>query len=275
MKKLLTLLVFATLLTGCDEEFIDFIDDQIEEADKIKVIEDVDYPEDLDLPDDYVWEETEGAHMWPEVYEEETGTYIIDVQYPQWEELDTLNDMVAEVVFDEIEYFKDSIDDWVDDEFYDNTDDMKSGLTINFEIYHNEWDYLSIGFASYIYYEGAAHGMMYTIPYNLDFETFEEIELLDIFVDDGGGWLDAISYMSIQRLKEQLYEDEFVEDYWIEEGAGPDSVNFSAWTLTDDSIIFHFDPYQVAAYAAGPQQVEFTFDELYALLNEPWASKGE
>lgn len=262
MKKLIALLIFATLLTGCNEELIDYIDDQIENADKVEIVPD-------ELP------EEEGAHMWPEVIEEETDWYIIDVKYPQWEELYTLNDLVEEVALDEIKFFKDSISDWVDDEFYDPLDDMKSGLYMDYEIYHNEWDYLSIGFTSYVYYEGAAHGMSYTIPFNLTFEDFEQIELLDIFIDDGGGWLDAISYMSIQRLKEQLYEDEWVVDDWIEEGAGPDSINFSAWTLTDDSIIFHFDPYQVAAYAAGPQQVEFTFNELYALLKEPWASKGK
>jgi len=273
MKKLLTLLLFASLLTGCDQQILDYVDDQVEDTENPRVIKDVEYPEDLDLPDDYVWEETEGAHMWTEEYEDETDTYVIDVQYPQWEELDTLNNMVAEVVFDEIEYFEDSIDEWVDDEFYDNTDDMKSGLTITYELYHNDWDYLSIAFYSYIYYEGAAHGMMYTIPYNLDFETFEEIEPLDIFIDNDGAWLYAISEMSIAKLKEQLYEDEWVVDDWIEEGAGPDSVYYEAFTLTEDSIIFHFDPYQVAAYAAGPQQVEFTFSEISALLKEPWASK--
>jgi len=255
-------MIFAILLTGCNEELIDFVDDQIEEATEIEVVPD-------ELPDEG------GAKLVPGHIEEETDMYIIDVKYPQWEYLDTLNDLVAEVVYDEIELFKDEMGEMANDEYYEDIEDMKSGLFVDYIIHHNEWDYLSIGFTSYTFYEGAAHGFSYTVPFNLDFETFEEIELLDIFVDDGGGWLDAISYMSTQRLKEQLYEDEWVDDPWIEEGAGPDSVNFSAWTLTDDSIIFYFDPYQVAAYAAGPQQVELTFSELYALLKEPWASKGK
>jgi hypothetical protein len=256
MKKLLVLIIFATLLTGCDEELIDFIDDQIEEADTIST------------------ENVEDEMLWTEVIEEETDLYIIDVKYPQWEELYTLNDLVAEVVYDEIEFFKGSLDDWVDDDYIDKTDEMKSGLYVDYEIYHNEWDYLSIGFTSYTYYEGTAHGMAYTIPFNLDFETFEQIELADIFQNDTDYFL-ALSYMSIPRLKEMLEVDEWVDDSWIEEGAGPDPDNFQSWTLTDDSIIFHFFPYQVAAYAAGPQQVEFTFSELYALLQEPWASKGQ
>lgn len=262
MKKIIALIIFSIFLTGCDGEFIDYIDDQIEEANQAEV-----------TMDDIPYEEPEGAHMWTEVFEEETDMYIIEAEYPQWEELDTLNTMVAEIPLKEIEFFKDTLDEWVDVDYIDLTDDMKSGLYIDFEIYHNEWDYLSIGYSVYTYYEGAAHGMYYLESFNLDFETFEEIELLDIFVDDGGGWLDAVSYMCIQRLKEQLAVDDWEDDGWIEEGAGPDSSNFVSWTLTDDSIIFHFAPYQVAAYAAGPQEVELTFNELYGLLKEPWASK--
>lgn len=264
MKKLVILMIFTIFLTGCTEEFVDYLDEQIEEANKVEVVPD-------ELPED---NDNEEALLIPAHVEEETEAYYVDAKYPQWEYLDTLNYLIEDVVYEEINDFKDETESLINDEYYMDMEDMKSGLYIDYEIYYNDWDYLSIGFTSYWYSEGAAHGNSYTIPFNLDFEDFEQIELADIFQNDTDYFL-ALSYMTIPRLKDQLYEDEWADDYLIEAGAGPDPDNFQAWTLTGDSIIFHFDPYQVAAYAAGPQKVEFTFYELYALLQEPWASRGQ
>jgi Protein of unknown function (DUF3298) len=36
-------------------------------------------------------------------------------------------------------------------------------------------------------------------------------------------------------------------------------------------LIFYFPPYQVTAYAAGPQQVEIPFVALHTLLAPPFA----
>lgn len=250
MKKLLSLLALIVLLTGCNEQVLQTITEKIDET------------------------EIDETAQYTETINEETDMYVIDIEYPQWKNLDTLNDLVAKEMYDEIGYFKDSLPEFVDEEWIDLEDEMKSGLYIDYEIYNNNWDYLSIGFTNYTYYEGAAHGFSYTIPFNLDFGTFEQIQLADIFINDTD-YISALSEMAIPELKGKLLESEWQDDPWIEEGAGPDSVNFSAYTLTDRSIIFHFDPYQVAAYAAGPQQAEFTFSELYALLNPKWAALGE
>jgi uncharacterized protein YecT (DUF1311 family) len=40
----------------------------------------------------------------------------------------------------------------------------------------------------------------------------------------------------------------------VSEGTAPDWSNFSAFILLPDAILLHFAPYQVASYAAGPQE---------------------
>ncbi len=53
---------------------------------------------------------------------------------------------------------------------------------------------------------------------------------------------------------------------WIEEGASPDPANYQDWLLTPEALTFIFEPYQVAAYAAGPQTVSIPLTEIAGLL---------
>jgi uncharacterized protein YecT (DUF1311 family) len=42
---------------------------------------------------------------------------------------------------------------------------------------------------------------------------------------------------------------------WVRTGAGPFADNFETFLLLHDQLVLEFDPYVVAAYAAGPQEV--------------------
>ncbi len=46
--------------------------------------------------------------------------------------------------------------------------------------------------------------------------------------------------------------------------------NYKNWALTPTSIVFFFDPYQVASYAAGPQKVEIPFTSFTSGLAAPF-----
>ena len=46
-----------------------------------------------------------------------------------------------------------------------------------------------------------------------------------------------------------------LQDDMIESGASARADNFEAWTITRKGLWITFDPYQVAAYAGGPQHV--------------------
>ena len=43
----------------------------------------------------------------------------------------------------------------------------------------------------------------------------------------------------------------------FEEGADTNPENFSSFVISADKVTFIFQQYQVAAYAAGPQEVSF------------------
>lgn len=110
------------------------------------------------------------------------------------------------------------------------------------------------------YGSGAAHPNHHTWTLVWDLEAGAELELGDLF-RDGSAWLDTLSQRAMKTLQRELVD--MSDDEWIRGGAGPELDNFSAWTVVPDGIRIVFDPYQVAAYAAGPQVVVV-----------PWASLG-
>ncbi len=60
------------------------------------------------------------------------------------------------------------------------------------------------------------------------------------------------------------------DDEWIATGAGPKAENFDSWNITKTGILINFDPYQVAAYAAGPQDVLIPYEEIKSILKQNW-----
>jgi hypothetical protein len=54
---------------------------------------------------------------------------------------------------------------------------------------------------------------------------------------------------------------------WIQTGTGEDPQNYQVFVLDGDSLVFHFPPYQVAAYAAGPQSVAIPLSSLIGLVD--------
>lgn len=65
-----------------------------------------------------------------------------------------------------------------------------------------------------------------------------------------------LSAYAIKDLKSQWGADPMSDDDWVARGAGPFAHNFEDfyWTPAGDLVV-QFSPYQVAAYAAGPQSV--------------------
>lgn len=57
-----------------------------------------------------------------------------------------------------------------------------------------------------------------------------------------------------------------LDDPWIERGAAPDLKNYNSWTISKKGIEITFDPYQVAAYAAGPQHVSAPYSALKGII---------
>ena len=78
--------------------------------------------------------------------------------------------------------------------------------------------------------------------------------------------MSVISDKTIQYLLKLNSENEFSDEEWIKEGAGPKAENYKTFTFNKNTIVFYFDPYVVAAYVAGRQDVIFTFKTLKDIL---------
>lgn len=202
---------------------------------------------------------------------EETGIYSVQADYPKLDYTETINTMIKEEIDTEIDLFIEEAQSLeLTEEEIEENNYGKSGLWITYEIYRLDDAYISIAFDSSIYNSGAAHPYSYTWVFNYDVKLDKELLLVDMFVPDTMFW-EAISSVVVPQLNKQLYGDATIEDEWIAEGAGPDPQHFHAFTITEDSFIFHFAPYEVAAYAAGPQRITIPFSELDAILMPEWA----
>lgn len=124
------------------------------------------------------------------------------------------------------------------------------------------------------YGAGAAHPSHHTWTLVWDLEAGAELELEDLFRAQSA-WLDTLSRRAVDTLvRERL---DMSDEEWIRSGAGPEPENFSAWTVVPGGIRIVFDPYQVAAYAAGPQVVVVPWASLASVLapDGPVATPGE
>ncbi|MCE9522839.1 MAG: DUF4163 domain-containing protein [Alphaproteobacteria bacterium] len=130
---------------------------------------------------------------------------------------------------------------------------------LSYEVVRNDSAMIVVVFTWYTY-TGGAHP-------NSTFETFNfllpdgaQLELAELFTRQG---IDRISAISVARLKKTLGGPDGMSDIdWIKRGAGPNAHNFAAFALLPRELQITFDAYQVAAYAAGPQEVRIPLSQL-------------
>ena len=100
-------------------------------------------------------------------------------------------------------------------------------------------------------YMGGAHGMSVVNGLNFDRKIGRRLTLDDALLMTGL----TLSQVS-ERAKKEL-QDTLGADIIAPEGANPTSENYSTFIVDEGSVTFVFQVYQVAPYAAGPQEVSF------------------
>ncbi|MGI8786435.1 MAG: DUF3298 domain-containing protein [Pyrinomonadaceae bacterium] len=137
-------------------------------------------------------------------------------------------------------------------------------MDIGFDIAYATNDFASVQFSDSVF-TGGAHPNYFTFTLNYDLKNNRELSLADLFKPKSD-YLKVISEYCIARLKAQT--EEMTDDEWLKNGAGADAKNFKSWNITEKGLMINFDPYQVAAYAAGPQTVIIPFEKLKDILSE-------
>jgi hypothetical protein len=149
-----------------------------------------------------------------------------------------------------------------------STESLGSDITVSYNVALAKDDLISIEFTVSSYSAGAAHPNSYTEVVNFDLKNGRSIKLADLVLP-GAKYVEALSTYSIQDLKKQAKSqgDDAVQDNdWIEKGAAPELSNYGSWAITKKGLRITFDPYQVAPYAAGPQQVVVPYSALKGII---------
>ena len=213
------------------------------------------------------------ARFVPKVIKEanKQSRYRIDVVYPQIEgdaRFDKFNKEARAMVTKNVAAFKTS-------ETSNETDagseipaeTQTSTLESDYQIRLAADDLISIEFTESAYSRGAAHPNSYTTVLNYDVRNGKKLALADLF-NAKSNYVKVISDYCIKDLKQQAKKekDSMLTDDMIQSGASARAENFNAWTITKQGLWITFDPYQVAAYAAGPQQVLVPYSALKDLI---------
>ena len=143
-----------------------------------------------------------------------------------------------------------------------------SSLEINFSQLSPQGNLLSLKFTIFFYFDGAAHPNTYSISATYDLEAGKMLVLADLF-QPGTEYLSLISTYCLDELRAGPFGEAL-----FEEGAQPTEENYARWNITPEGLLITFDPYQVTAYAAGPQLVVIPYSELQSII-EPQGPIGE
>ncbi len=174
--------------------------------------------------------------------QESTDTYAIDVQYPQFGIL-AIDDQIKAVVEGAASEIRDYPANPPDSAVGQNT------LDGNFEKVYVGPDVVSVELLL-SQYTGGAHPMTILIGLNFDRATGRKLELNDALRLIGKSVAD-ISAEATRQFRQKF------ADAFFAEGADTNPENYSSFVISEDKVTFMFQAYQVAAYAAGPQQVSF------------------
>ena len=185
------------------------------------------------------------------------GKYTVNVEYPQIEgdsRFDAFNQQARSMINKDIAAFK-SAEGNPGEEETDLADEAQtSTLDVGYNVRFATDDLISVEFSESQYSRGAAHGSNFTVVLNYDVKNKKKLALADLF-QPKSNYLSVISAYCVKDLQDQSKKNDMLMEDQIKEGAAPRADNYAAWTITRKGLWITFDPYQVAAYAAGPQHV--------------------
>jgi len=195
--------------------------------------------------------------------------YSVDAEYPEIQgdsRFDKFNQEARAMVTKDVAAFKSSETAEEGEESGDlPAETQSSSLDIGYQVHFATADLISVEFREGEYSRGAAHGNSVTVVLNYDVKNGRKIALADLF-NPKTNYLGVLSNYSKKELKDKLTKDEMFDEDMVKSGTEPTADNYAAWTITRKGLYITFDPYQVAAYAAGPQSVLVPYSALKDII---------
>lgn len=140
-------------------------------------------------------------------------------------------------------------------------------LDITYEQLQHTDSIISLVFTVYEF-TGGAHGMTTTQTYTFDLQNNVVLTLDSLFIDTAAA-LEIISPIVQADISSKL--GEMLDAQWLADGSGTNPANYQAFALDGDNLVFYFQPYQVAPYAAGTQTVSIPLSDLANVLKPEFA----
>ncbi|HEY8186450.1 MAG TPA: DUF3298 and DUF4163 domain-containing protein [Pyrinomonadaceae bacterium] len=204
--------------------------------------------------------------------------YEIDIQYPQLTgsvdpNFEKFNQTVRGLMTRKANDFKKDMAESANEPAVEGTtetssESLGSDINTSYVVALAKDDLISIEFTVSSYSAGAAHPNSYTEVVNFDLRNGKTLKLADLF-QPGSKYVQVLSTYCIQDLKKQAKSqgaDAVQDEEWIQKGAAPELTNYEHWAITKKGLRITFDPYQVAPYAAGPQQVVVPYSALKEII---------
>lgn len=192
-----------------------------------------------------------------------SATLNMSVDYP----LDLAQDpLIANTIDPYIQQAKNDLLQFLMEGF--NPGSAQYELDITYETSQYSDTVLTLIFTTY-QYSGGAHGSTIIQTYTFDLANQNVIHLDDLFTNTGDA-LAIIAPLVEADITAKL--GDMLDANWLAQGSGTDPQNYQTFSLSGDSITFYFQQYQVAAYAAGIQQVTIPLSELSSVLAPAFAS---
>jgi hypothetical protein len=142
--------------------------------------------------------------------------------------------------------------------------EMGNYIDVAYGVEYADDNLISVNFVEYTF-TGGAHPNSGNFTLTYDLKAGRELKLADLF-KPGSGYLSKIAGYALRDLKErkdpETGENMGIAQDIFEDGAKPAAENYQNWNITKKGLLITFPPYQVAAYAFGPQTVIVPYTEL-------------
>jgi len=176
----------------------------------------------------------------------------------------TANSLIKTEVEKIILTFKDNMSEW---ERYDSPDMMNSSLWINYGPRYLSDELVSLRFVIYEYYSSAAHPNTRSFSFSYNLKEQKVLGLGDLFKVSEEEYLNKISELVLVDLKQEFIErDMDIYSDTLETGTEPKIDNFKNFNVSTGGLEFYFDPYHLAAYAAGEFNSLIPYSDLSDIL---------
>jgi hypothetical protein len=187
----------------------------------------------------------------------------VDVTYPvisgKGKEVEAANVQLHTLIDSRVESFKKDAQDSAKTPI-DLPKDIKSTVLGSPSIEEKNGRYVAIFMGMEWYMRGAAHPFHTIDTYIYDYKLGALVSVPDLF-KQGSPYLQTLSQLSRVDLKAQSKQGDVGYVYQ------PVADNFSKILPRKDGLTIYFEEYQVASYAAGPQQVVIPYAKLKDIIN--------